>query len=200
MRTGSTKANPPNRFPKNGRRANGGAIGRPKPCPPGKRPPAKPPPMKPWPPTPPWTPTPPNRIPMRCADTGALVARITRERPRITASRFIDTLLFHRVDQCRRWVQRVSGRGRTPRRTEVLCGSPLHGRCGGHGPLRRAHPMTTRMESITGPRADVGFPVLDADGHVAEPHDLWGRYCDPSHRQAATDALRSSIFPTADRD
>ena len=55
--------------------------------------------------------------------------------------------------------------------------------------------MTTRMESITGPRADVGFPVLDADGHVAEPHDLWSRYCDPSHRQAATDALAVVDLP-----
>ena len=55
--------------------------------------------------------------------------------------------------------------------------------------------MTTRMASITGPRADVGFPVLDADGHVAEPHDLWNRYCDPSHRQAATDALAVVDLP-----
>ena len=55
--------------------------------------------------------------------------------------------------------------------------------------------MTTRMASITGPRAEVGFPVLDADGHVAEPHDLWSRYCDPSHRQAATDALAVVDLP-----
>ena len=48
--------------------------------------------------------------------------------------------------------------------------------------------MTTRMPSITAPKTRVGFPVLDADGHVAEPHDLWSGYCDPSHRRAATDA------------
>src|SRR5262249_59023018 len=55
--------------------------------------------------------------------------------------------------------------------------------------------MTTRMASITSPRAEVDFPVLDADGHVAEPHDLWSRYCPRSHRQAATDALAVVDLP-----
>ena len=55
--------------------------------------------------------------------------------------------------------------------------------------------MTTRMPSITAPETRVGFPVLDADGHVAEPHDLWSGYCDPSHRRAATDALAIVDLP-----
>src|SRR5262249_33564715 len=80
---GTTKANRSNRRPrkKNGRPANGGAIGWPNPCPPAKRPPAKP-----------WPPAPPNRIAKPCARAPA--ERIASERARISASRVIHTPLF----------------------------------------------------------------------------------------------------------
>src|SRR5262249_36237600 len=90
-----------------------------------------------------------------------------------------------RVDQWRRLVQRRI----------CLRASALRGRCVETGRPRRTRSMTTRMASITAPRAHVGFPVLDADGHVAEPHDLWDGYCDPSHRQAATDELAIVDLP-----
>jgi predicted TIM-barrel fold metal-dependent hydrolase len=51
------------------------------------------------------------------------------------------------------------------------------------------------MPSATGPPAKFDFPVVDADGHVAEPHDLWARYCDPRRRDAATAALRVADLP-----
>lgn len=55
--------------------------------------------------------------------------------------------------------------------------------------------MTARMPSVTGPAADVGFPVFDGDGHVAEPHDLWERYCDAAHRGTAAETLRIVDLP-----
>jgi predicted TIM-barrel fold metal-dependent hydrolase len=51
------------------------------------------------------------------------------------------------------------------------------------------------MASATGTPAEIGFPVFDADGHVAEPHDLWARYCDPPHREAAHEALHVADLP-----
>jgi predicted TIM-barrel fold metal-dependent hydrolase len=55
--------------------------------------------------------------------------------------------------------------------------------------------MAQRMESATGSAADFGFPVLDCDGHVAEPDDLWQRYCDPDARDAAQAALHVADLP-----
>jgi predicted TIM-barrel fold metal-dependent hydrolase len=54
--------------------------------------------------------------------------------------------------------------------------------------------MTT-MASITGTPAEFGFPVFDADGHVAEPHDLWQRYGDAPYREAARAALHVADLP-----
>jgi hypothetical protein len=51
------------------------------------------------------------------------------------------------------------------------------------------------MPSAAGPPATFDFPVLDADGHVAEPHDLWARYCDARHRDAARAALHVADLP-----
>jgi len=51
------------------------------------------------------------------------------------------------------------------------------------------------MPSATGVPAKFDFPVLDGDGHVAEPHDLWTRYCDATHRDAAQAALRIADLP-----
>ncbi len=51
------------------------------------------------------------------------------------------------------------------------------------------------MPSATGAPAKFDFPVLDGDGHVAEPHDLWARYCDAAHRDAAQAALRIADLP-----
>jgi uncharacterized protein len=52
------------------------------------------------------------------------------------------------------------------------------------------------MESVTGPAARFAFPVFDADGHVAEPDDLWQRYCDGRFRDAAQAALHVEDLPT----
>ncbi|MCH2172468.1 amidohydrolase [Myxococcota bacterium] len=45
------------------------------------------------------------------------------------------------------------------------------------------------MPSANGKPAEIGFPVFDADGHVAEPRNLWDEYCDPRLRQRANEAL-----------
>ncbi|NQZ97781.1 MAG: amidohydrolase family protein [Myxococcales bacterium] len=45
------------------------------------------------------------------------------------------------------------------------------------------------MPSATGTPANIGFPVFDADGHVAEPRTLWDEYCDPALRKQANEAL-----------
>ncbi len=50
------------------------------------------------------------------------------------------------------------------------------------------------MPSATGTPANIGFPVFDADGHVAEPRNLWDEYCDPAFRKQANDALRVNDF------
>lgn len=49
--------------------------------------------------------------------------------------------------------------------------------------------MASTMTSATGPAFSAGFPVFDGDGHVAEPDDLWQRYCDPPLREQAQQAL-----------
>jgi uncharacterized protein len=55
--------------------------------------------------------------------------------------------------------------------------------------------MAAMMPSATGTPAQIGFPVIDGDGHVAEPHDLWQRYCDPPLRAAAREALAVADLP-----
>src|SRR5215468_8838933 len=55
--------------------------------------------------------------------------------------------------------------------------------------------MAPMMDSVTGPAADFAFPVFDADGHVAEPDDLWRRYCDAHDRDAAQAALHIADLP-----
>ena len=55
--------------------------------------------------------------------------------------------------------------------------------------------MAPMMATVTGPAASFAFPVFDADGHVAEPDDLWQRYCSARHRDAAAAALHIADLP-----